>query len=85
MLVADFNRDARIDLVKIDGTARHLAVLLGTADGGFGAETLVPVGMVPSVMATGDFNGDGIVDLVLGGRDTESVAVLVGDLHGGFT
>ena len=71
VLVADFNRDARIDLARLDGTASHLAVLLGTVDGGFGAETLVPVGMVASVMATGDFNGDGTVDLVLGDRSAE--------------
>ncbi len=85
VLVADFNRDARIDVARIDGTASHLTVLLGTDDGGLGAGTEVPVGMVPSVMATGDFNGDGMVDLVLGGTDADSVAVLVGDSNGGFT
>lgn len=85
VLVADFNRDARNDLARVDGTASHLTVLLGTDDGGFGAATAVPVGMVPSVMATGDFNGDRIVDLVLGGTDADSVAVLVGDSNGGFT
>jgi len=85
VLVADLNRDGRIDLVKIDGAASHVAVFLGTADGSFGAETQVPLGLVPSVMATGDFNGDGILDLVVGDRNGESVSVLVGDLRGGFT
>ena len=85
VLVADLNRDGRIDLVRIDGAASHVAVFLGTDAGGFGAETQLPVGMVPSVMATGDFNGDGILDLVLGDRNAESVSILLGDLHGGFT
>jgi trimeric autotransporter adhesin len=83
VLVADFNRDGRIDLARLDGS--HLAVLLGTVDGGFGAETLVPVGMVASVMATGDFNGDGTVDLALADRGAEKVAVLLGDVRGSFT
>jgi hypothetical protein len=85
VLVADFNRDGRIDLARIDATAGYLTVRLGTSEGGFGTETLVPVGMVPSVMATGDFNGDGNVDLALGDSNAEKVAILLGDVRGSFT
>jgi len=35
VLVADINRDARVDLARLDGTASHLAVLLGIDGGGF--------------------------------------------------
>ena len=85
VLVTDLDRDARIDLVAIDGASSELLVVLGTDDDGSGIETLVPVGLVPGVMAAGDVDGDGILDLVLGDRNAESVVILAGDLDGGFT
>ena len=48
-----------------------LRLSLGPTTAALERRRTVPVGMVPSVMATGDFNGDGIVDLVLGGTNAE--------------
>lgn len=85
MMVADFNRDGKADIVTantIDGT---LTLLLGDGAGHFTEAPLSPIeapGKAVLAIATGDFNGDGNPDLVVtSGFGTE---ILLGDGMGGF-
>jgi len=61
VVVADFNRDGKLDLLT--GGGRDVEVLLGNGDGTFQAATAVTD--YASSIAVGDFNGDGKPDLAV--------------------
>ena len=82
VLVADLNEDGNRDLVVLDGKAGRVVVSLGNAEGRYGVERPVAVGMAPGAMATGDFNMDGSLDLAVAGSET--LTILLGDGKGGF-
>src|SRR5271157_1132232 len=66
--VADFNGDAKPDLVVVggSGTAPAISILLGKGDGKFQtAVNYVPTGHAMLSVAVADFNGDGKLDLAL--------------------
>jgi hypothetical protein len=77
LVVADFNRDGKLDLATAQGSSRTIGsvtVLLGHGDGTFpapdptpgpGSNTFATGGdSEPSAVVVGDFNGDGKLDLV---------------------
>jgi hypothetical protein len=72
LVVADFNKDGRVDLACLGESTSgqgQLAISLGNGDGTFAAPTLlnVPGGdtVRHSSLAAADFDGDGSVDLAL--------------------
>ena len=85
VLLGDFNRDGKLDLVNVDNSftqqSTTITIRLGNGAGTFGSGTGVPVAPTPTFAVAGDFNLDGNLDLVVAnGR----VWVMFGDGSGGF-
>lgn len=87
LIVADAGNDGLPDLVA--GAAGDSALWIwpgggaaGVPDGTFGAGTRVPLGFVPTGVATADFDEDGIPDFVVAGHAT-GVVLLFGNGTGG--
>lgn len=78
-VLADFNRDAKLDLAM--GTSGHnVVVLLGNGRGGFAPApgSPFPAGRGPWSIAVGDLNGDGRPDLVTTGFESGDIRILLG-------
>jgi hypothetical protein len=82
--VADFNRDGTLDLAVTDFTDSVVWVLLGNADGTFGAPARFGVGAQPSSLTAADWNNDGYLDLVVANRRGNSISILRGNGNGSF-
>src|SRR5207245_1381317 len=85
--VADFNRDGVLDVAIADLDSATVSVLLGNADGTFGAASAFSVGRNPVSVAAADFNGDAIPDLAVvddGNGSFGDIAVLIGNGDGTF-
>jgi hypothetical protein len=80
LALADMNQDGRPDLVVANSQDRTVSILLGQADGTFGAKTDFALDDPPWALVTGDFNGDGKTDVAVGGYS--SVIVLPGQGDG---
>ena len=86
---ADLNGDGIPDLAVTNeaGTGTGVSVLLGNANGTFGAATVYFPGIAkPSALAFGDFNGDGKTDIAVTSftASTNSVSILLGNGLGAF-
>ncbi len=84
----DLHGDQLLDLAVANNRSDDVSIVLGQADGVFGAATNIAVGIGPIAIRTGNFNADGVPDLVTanGGRfpDEGGVSLLVGNGAGGF-
>src|SRR5262245_839469 len=81
---ADFNGDARPDVVALNGSGSSASVYLRET-GKFTQEgAAIAVGLAPSGGATGDFNGDGRTDLAVSAFGAGTVTVLLRQPGGGF-
>lgn len=87
LIAADAGNDGLPDLVA--GAAGDSALWIwpgggaaGVPDGTFGAGTRVPLGFVPTSVATADFDEDGIPDFVVAGHPT-GLVLLFGNGTGG--
>ncbi|PWT89269.1 MAG: hypothetical protein C5B55_11685 [Blastocatellia bacterium] len=84
LVLGDFNRDGRLDVVTVNSSA-SVSVLNGNGDGTFQPKVDYPTGPQPQVVAKGDFNNDGKLDLVVndytasGGYQTFSALLGNGD------
>jgi hypothetical protein len=79
LVVADFNRDGRPDVI------RGQQVFLSNTDGTFTASTTISVGknVLFNILAAADFNGDGKADLLVSANQT-FLYVLLGNGDGTF-
>jgi hypothetical protein len=75
--VADFDRDGKLDIVRLTGTS-GVTVQYGDGSGGFGSEVTVTVGTYPTDLAVLDFNRDGIPDLAVSNFGSNSISLLEG-------
>jgi len=80
LVVADFNRDGKLDLAITSDEIAELAILLGRGDGSFQAPAIYPID-ARNVMAVADLNGDKIPDLIVSGEVT---GYLLGNGDGTF-
>jgi hypothetical protein len=80
--LADFDGDARKDLVLAQNNSSDLSMFPGDGAGGFGSAVLVPAGSSPGDVQTSDFDADGHVDLAV--STTAGLKVLLGDGTGSF-
>src|SRR6266545_4640224 len=67
VVVADFNRDGRLDLALANSNKNEVEVSLGNGDGTFGSPliTATPGSGQPVNLVAGDFNGDAIPDVAV--------------------
>jgi hypothetical protein len=82
VVVADFNRDGKLDVAAANSADGNTIILLGNGSGGFGAPMTL-TGTGGGAMAVGDFKEDGIPDLAF--TSATQVNILLGDGAGGFT
>jgi hypothetical protein len=83
LVMADVNRDHKLDLVLTDIAEAEAVVMRGDGRGGFDVPRLVDTGGGPVALAVADLDGDGKPDLVALGPG-EQVAVLLGSGDGTF-
>jgi hypothetical protein len=88
IVVADFNRDGKLDLAVTNGSSDTVSILLGNGDGTFQPHVDYATGLNPQWLVAADFNGDGILDLAVanyGPNYSEgSVSILLGNGDGTF-
>ena len=88
MLLADLDKDGKLDVVATNGSSNAISVRLGQAGGNFANAVSVSVGSNPIYLASGDWNGDGNPDLAVSNgtqmQGTYTVSILLGDGKGAF-
>jgi len=84
-VVADFNRDGKLDFATGEKSYRTVSVLLGDGLGNLQPPTDFPTGSLdPQSVAAGDVNGDGNIDLLTANWGSNTVSVLLGNGLGSF-
>ncbi|MBI2926666.1 MAG: VCBS repeat-containing protein [Verrucomicrobia bacterium] len=82
--MADFNDDAKLDLVVANRNSGNVSVLLGDGAGTFSAAVNYGAGASPRFVAVGDFNGDGKADLAVANANSDNISILLGNGDGTF-
>lgn len=88
VVIADFNKDGKLDLAFANHTKKYLTVLTGDGTGRFKASPGSPfqVDVSPHThgIATGDFNKDGNPDLVTDSWGNDRIEILFGNYRHRF-
>jgi len=86
LVVADVNRDGKIDALATDSNGGALSVMLGNGSGGFTYQNDSPAtgGSIPYDVAVADVNGDGKVDALVANYADGTLGVLLGTGTGSF-
>ncbi len=82
VLVADLNRDGRLDLVAPHQDLPNLAVFLENEDGSFGGGLDLVVGEGPRHLTIEDFNRDGYGDIAVACWGSGTIDVILGNAGG---
>lgn len=78
LTAGDFNGDTFLDLAVADNASSTVSVLLNNTAGGFGAPTILVVGLQPYAVGLDDFNGDNKLDLIVPNFRDNSVSIYLG-------
>jgi len=86
IVLADVNRDGKLDLITQHLQQRAVTVQLGDGTGRFAPAPGSPIKLAysPGDIKLGDVNGDGVLDLAVTGGERDSVDIFIGDGNGGF-
>ncbi|MHC0066257.1 FG-GAP-like repeat-containing protein [Nostoc sp. UIC 10890] len=88
IVVGDFDKDGKTDLVTANKSSQTVSVLLGNGDGTFKSasnfSTVGFNGLSPSSVAVADFNKDGKLDLVTANSISNNISLLLGKGDGSF-
>ncbi|HET7497684.1 MAG TPA: FG-GAP-like repeat-containing protein, partial [Candidatus Eisenbacteria bacterium] len=82
-VLADLNRDGRLDLVVGNGNSTNLYVMLGSFST-FGPPLPRATNWPPIRIAVGDLNRDGILDVITSNPTAQDISILIGDGTGNF-
>ena len=82
--VADFNADARVDIVVANSGSNKIGIFLGQGNGSFGKQITFRTGHSPQFVAVADLDNDTIVDVLVANHDTNNVGVFRGHGNGIF-
>jgi hypothetical protein len=64
-VIADFNRDGRMDVAVVNNSSDNVSVFLANPDGSLKPAVNYALGNTVEYITTGDFDGDGITDLAV--------------------
>ncbi len=88
VIVADFNRDGKLDLAVANSINNTVTVLLGKGDGTFQSPVAYTTGTTPQWLVAADFNGDGNLDIATANYEGDywsgSISILLGNGDGTF-
>jgi hypothetical protein len=84
LVVGDFNRDGKLDIVTGNSTANDISFFGGNGNGTFQAGITSPSLSFPQSIAAGDINGDGILDIVAVAPNFDQIAIALGKGDGTF-
>ena len=88
VIVADFNRDGKLDLAVANSIYNTVTVLLGKGDGTFQAPVAYATGTNAQWLVAADFNGDGKLDIATTNYEGDywggSISILLGNGDGTF-
>ena len=86
VVVADFNRDNRLDIAVVNSNLYDTDIMLGEANGTFAEPITYSTAASRSVnsIVAGDFNNDNKLDLVIANYYTRSLGILLGIGNGSF-
>ncbi|HYJ34314.1 MAG TPA: FG-GAP-like repeat-containing protein [Candidatus Binatia bacterium] len=82
-VLADLNRDGRLDLVVGNGNSTNIYVMLGSFST-FGPALARATNFPPQRVAVGDLNRDGIPDVITANNGAQDISILLGDGTGNF-
>src|SRR5712691_7693899 len=87
VILADVNRDGRLDLVTQHLQRRVVTVQLGDGTGRFAMAPGSPIALAysPGNIKLGDVNNDGLLDLCVTGSERNTVDIFLGDGSGKFS
>lgn len=84
LVVGDFNKDGKLDILASQNQGSTVSVLFGKGDGTFSAPLFLASNNNPAQLAVGDFNGDGKLDWVAGSSSQMYLTVALGNGNNGF-
>ena len=84
VVAADFNHDAKLDLVTSDQASSAVSLMLGNGDGSFKTPVSYAAGDAPTAVVTADLNRDNNLDILTADPSSNTISVLLGNGDGTF-
>jgi hypothetical protein len=86
IVIADFNKDGRLDVAVANFESNNVGILLGYSNGSFATVMTYPTGggSNPVAIAVSDFNKDDRLDIAVVNDGTSNIGILLGFGNGSF-
>jgi len=79
LVIADFDRDNRLDIATANGLSNDVTVLLNRGGGSFESAGSFAVGKMPKAAAAADLDGDGDIDLATADQGSNDITLLLNE------